>query len=337
MKYYPNILFVILIISCLFLSCKNSPEQAADIVSASQELSSHTTSADTTVFLEGLALLQQKDYDKARERLIQSSKSDNIHIKAESFLYLNALEMQLEHYADALLYLEKYHNEAFKLYRMAVDAQETMDSYKVEIDRSMERLHKRHNRLILGIVATIVLAAAIIATLVIRNKHKGIAKVGGQGHERHGGIGPAHPLPEPSVYKRHLISAEIFKQTPIYGEILELAAQSKSRYTKVLNTSRQQVLDAKLGEVFGEFAAGLETAYPLLTDNYIKLCCLSLLPLSTFAKALCFGSTETNIVKQRKHQIKKKMGCHDGSPALFEFIFAPRQDNSVSALNSAVQ
>jgi hypothetical protein len=49
---------------------------------------------------------------------------------------------------------------------------------------------------------------------------------------------------------------------------------------------------------------------------------LSLAGLSSFGRALCFGSTETSIVKQRKHKIKRKMATNEGGRQLFEFIYS---------------
>jgi hypothetical protein len=121
-----------------------------------------------------------------------------------------------------------------------------------------------------------------------------------------------------------LIDAEIFKQTPIWAEVSALAAQPSGRDAKVLTTARQEVLDAELAVRFADFAGTLRGGYPSLTAGDVKLCCLSLLPLTPFGRALCFGSTETNIVKQRKHTVKKKLAVDARGQALFDFIFEPR-------------
>jgi hypothetical protein len=83
-------------------------------------------------------------------------------------------------------------------------------------------------------------------------------------------------------------------------------------------------LDGELAARFADFAATLREGWPTLTTGDVKLCCMSLLPLTPFARALCFGSTETNIIKQRKHTIKKKLAADTRGRALFDFIFEAR-------------
>jgi hypothetical protein len=117
-------------------------------------------------------------------------------------------------------------------------------------------------------------------------------------------------------WERYRINAAKFHETAIYSEIMELAEQSPGRRAHVLPLARQEVLERELTVSFAHFAVRLQSDYPSLTAGDVKLCCLSLAGLSTWARALCFGSTETNIIRQRKHKIKQKI---DGS--LFEFIF----------------
>lgn len=81
----------------------------------------------------------------------------------------------------------------------------------------------------------------------------------------------------------------------------------------------------ELAETFSDFATTLRNTYPALTAGDVKMCCLSLLPLSPFGRALCYGSTETNIIKQRKHTIKKKLSADAPGHALFDLIFEARQ------------
>ncbi len=302
----------------LCLSCGGGADSGMDASETRQanegrQLSNPT---DTLVFLDGLQLFKQGEYDLAREQLLKSSESDNIYVKAESFLYLNALEMELERYDAARVYLEKYHAEAMKLYQKALEAENSILIHREEMELSVKRLAKMHNAFVIGTIAAAVLAAALF---LVRLRRTRFAKTPAMPQESR----PAPPHPDD--YKRHLISAEIFKQNQVYAEITELARQKRSRDTKILNAARQGVLEEKLGEVFAEFISELKSTCTL-TDNDVKLCCLSLLPLSTFAKSICFGSVEANIVKQRKHQIKKKMGDTREGAALFEFIFASRQD-----------
>ncbi len=259
--------------------------------------------ADTLALVEGLRLYEEGQYGLAREHLLESSLSGSTYIRAESFLYLNALEMELGNYATARPYLERYHTEAMQLLRRVADSEGQMT-------QQVARLDRRHKLLIGTVIGVGMLMIGALLFLSERRQ-----RFWAKQNE------PVPPSPDISHWKPYLIDAEIFKQTAIYAEIVELAQQPANRSARVLTVTRQQVLDQELAAVFADFAARLRTDFPSLTTGDVKLCCLSLLPLSSFSRALCFGSTETNIIKQRKHQIKKKLAATQGHE-LFEFIFS---------------
>jgi hypothetical protein len=129
---------------------------------------------------------------------------------------------------------------------------------------------------------------------------------------------------ERTGWRRWLVDAEIFRQTPLWAEIATLAEQTPGREARVMSTARQDSLDGERAARFADFSAAIRGEWPSLTTGDVKLCCLSLLPLTPFARALCFGSTETNIIKQRKHTIKKKLASTPRGRAMFEFIFETR-------------
>lgn len=300
--------------------------------------------ADTMALVEGLRLFEEERYDLARRQLIESASTQNPYIRAESFLYLNALEMELGNYGAARPWLERYHVEAMRLMRRAVDAER-------EMTEQAARLRRRHDLLIGGMIFLGVMLVAALLLFTRRRWGMGVLRARKQPGEESGkesgerstagwqtdpGRDDPHTTPHSphplrsaaesdiSEWKPYLIDAEIFKQTAIYAEIAELARQRPGREARVLPAVRQQVLETELAGRFSDFTARLRADYPALTAGDLKLCCLSLLPLSSFARALCFGSTETNIVKQRKHNIKKKMGSGGRDRALFEFIFSVR-------------
>ncbi len=267
---------------------------------AANPVSEAAPSPDTLALVEGLQLFERGDYDLAREQLRESARSESTWIRAESFLYLNALEMELGNYDAAGLHLNRYHAETMRLMR---DSAERMA-------RQTARLRRRQE--------TIVIVGIVFAVLVV-----GGGVWLGRRRTR---------VPEREVVnidstreqKEWLVAAENFKHTPVWEEIAALAAQKPGREARVLTTVRQEVVDAELAGTFAGFADTLRAGWPALTGGDVKLCCLSLLPLSPFGRALCFGSTETNIIKQRKHTIKKKLGDDERGHAMFEFIFAVR-------------
>jgi hypothetical protein len=269
-------------------------------------------SADTLSLFEGRQLYGEGEYELARAQLMKSAGSTSTYIRAESFLYLNAIEMELRNWDAARPWLERYHAEAVKLFRQTADAQERITIHTELTERSIASLR--------WIMVGIVGALALLTVLAIR-EHRRRMSTAQNGAER---TGRSADPPDPAVCQRHLANAEIFMRTPIYAEIAGLALQTPGKSAKVLNHARQEVLDAELAETFAEFTAELRAGYPSLTAGDVKLCCLSLSGLSSFGRALCFGSTETNIIKQRKHKIKQKLTADEGGRRLFDFIFAPR-------------
>jgi hypothetical protein len=261
-------------------------------------------STDTVALVEGLRLFEEGRYALAREQLLVSAASPGAHIRAESYLYLNALEMELGNYDAARPWLEKYHSETVRLLRQSAEASARME-------QQAARLRKRNDTLVVGILSLV--AAAGVAFVFVRRRRLGRETTNGS---------PADTAIERSPeWEKWLADVEVFKRTDIYAEIVELGAQTPGREARVLTLTRQQVLDGVLADVFSDFGTRLREEYPALTAGDVKLCCLSLAGLSPFARALCYGSTETNIVKQRKHTIKRKLAADARGRGLFEFIF----------------
>lgn len=279
-------------------------------------------SADTLALIKGVELFQERQYDLARERLMESAKSENINIRAESYLYLNALEAELGDWDAARPWLERYHAEAMNILKLATEFEEEMRRHKEETERSIVRIRR-----LVAVVVCVMVAMALLVAVIFMGRHRWRARahtsVEAGGNEKlH--TGAFRELADIFEWRRHLAGVEVFMQTPVYTEIAELERQRADRRAQVLSNVRQQALDAVLAGAFSEFMAELRAAYPSLTPGDVKLCCLSLVPLSSFGRAICFGSTETNIIKQRKHKIKRKLASDDAGRELFEFIFAAR-------------
>ncbi len=296
-----------------------------------------TTIDDETALELGLELFHRDEFDPARKQLLVSARSRDAYIRAESFLYLNALETELGNYDTARAYLERYHAETMSLMRRATHAEQQMTE-------RMARLDRRNNLIIGGLV--LVGLALIAVWLVVQRRRSDVtsrrkatehstdfAEVLGSPHGGAGGAESGGGTISQSLLasdrnrienrQPYLDEAEVFRQTPIYAEIVELSNQKADRNARVLSLVRQDDLDGELERSFAQFRKFLREEYSALTAGDIKLACLSLVPLTSFGRALCWGSTETNIIKQRKHQIKKKLSTPSGR-ALFEFIFSLR-------------
>lgn len=115
---------------------------------------------------------------------------------------------------------------------------------------------------------------------------------------------------------------EQFKKRPIYKRIIELSNQIKDKDYKILTYTEQEVLDQEIKKRFSRFISEVKSSFPGLTDDDIKLCCLSLLKLDTNSISLCFTVSGANTIKQRRFRIKQKMADESGNSLMYDFIFS---------------
>jgi hypothetical protein len=239
--------------------------------------------SDSLALVEGIELLERESFDAAREKLIESTRSEDARIRTRAFLYLSSLEMEVEDFIAAQAYMQLYHTEGMALFREALETENRKSGGGWQ-----------------WVVLSIATAAGVLLATKMRTRRK-----------------PSTPKFDISQWRRYLTDVEKFRQTAIYSEIVELAEQKeRGRNARILTSDRQEALDKELMVVFAQFAVRLQSEYPTLTTGEVKFCCLSLTGLSSWARALCLGSTETNIVKQRKHKIKVKLPAE-----LVGFIF----------------
>lgn len=317
--------FILCVVCCLS-GCKSEPMPSGIDTSPDEEIaiSIHT---DSLELLEGIASVEREEYEMARAHLLKSAESENIPVRTESYLYLNFIETRLKNYDKALTYLEHYHKNAMSLFTLANDAQREALYQKQELNSillTMEDQHKR--RWVLSVALLIVLLGVFLLWIYLERKkvYFFFRKKKRELDRLTTDIQSKEDERSTISYHTYLLQADNFLQTPIYGEIKKLEKQQKNRECRVLSYSKQEELQFEMDKVFEFFQHDLNNLEINLTSNDIKLCCLSLLPLSTYCKALCFGSTETGIIKQRKHYIKKKMKQASDSALLFDFIFSQR-------------
>lgn len=289
------------------------------------EFSIHSDSLDLQ---KGIYYVEKSEYDSARYFLLKSAESPSIPIKTESYLYLNFIETRLQNYDLALVYLEQYHKNAMLLFNRALEAEDSIKNHKDNINEtinSIENQSKKELRII--IIFCVILVLIIFLLIYLQQKKLFIFS-----NHRKAELDRLNSVIQLKIKKKqslsydaYLLQAETFKQTAIYAEIKDLETQQRNRNAKVLTNEKQHQLKQEIDRIFKNFQDELNGCGAKLTENDIKLCCLSLLPLSSYAKALCFGSTETNITKQRKHYIKKKMTEDSDNSLLFDFIFSLKE------------
>ena len=130
------------------------------------------------------------------------------------------------------------------------------------------------------------------------------------------------------------LQCEIFKRTKIFARILELDIQKDDKKSKdILNNKEQEALKQEINNIFSTFIGNLRDNYSALTDEDLLFCCLYLLKLPNLTISMCFGSTNTNRIKQRKFRIKEKMKDLNDT-FLFDFIFSSQKEiNNVTNKN----
>lgn len=101
----------------------------------------------------------------------------------------------------------------------------------------------------------------------------------------------------------------LFAQTNIYKKVIALSKQevSNNNELKVLTTTELSNLKKTVFEIYDDYISDLHQKYPKLTEDDILCLCLNEAKLSTLTIALCFGTTNTHTINQRKSRIKERM------------------------------
>jgi hypothetical protein len=277
----------------------------------------------------GISFAEKQEYDSARFFLLKSAESTDIPIKTESYLYLNFIETRLENYELAMTYLEQYHKNAMTLFHRAMET-EKIKGHSDNLTDTILSIKRRNklNLFLWGIFMLMLLAAISILIYLHRKGVRFFSKVKNVKLKNlDSEIESKREQIRIIGYSSFALQADIFKQTPLYAEIKALENQGRDKNAKVLNYEKQNLLEKELNRTFTNFQSTLMDSGAKLTQNDIKLCCLSLLPINNWAKALCFGSTDISIVKQRKHYIKQKMTKDSDNLSLFEFIFSATRNS----------
>lgn len=111
-----------------------------------------------------------------------------------------------------------------------------------------------------------------------------------------------------------------FRETRIYHKIMALSAQ-KEKGGKVLAYTEQGELYGEINKCFARFIKDLSDTFPILTDDDVIICCLSVLGFSSLSMSSLFAVSGSNTIKQRKHRVKQKMDRYPESSFLRNIVF----------------
>lgn len=101
----------------------------------------------------------------------------------------------------------------------------------------------------------------------------------------------------------------LFEQSDIYKKVYAISQQTdiEEKKRKVLTTVEQDKLQQTIFGIYEEYVSYLKKEYPRLMEKDILLLCLQKTKLSSLTIALCFGSTNTQAINQRRSRLKDRM------------------------------
>ncbi|MPM79146.1 hypothetical protein SDC9_126179 [bioreactor metagenome] len=109
--------------------------------------------------------------------------------------------------------------------------------------------------------------------------------------------------------QREEVQHTFFRQSAIYKKINKLAKQDTADKKKinVLNLSDQESLRDTIFAIYNDSITELRLRHPRLTDEDIIFLCLEKNNLPSSIIAYCFGSTNTQVIDQRRYRLKERM------------------------------
>ena len=109
--------------------------------------------------------------------------------------------------------------------------------------------------------------------------------------------------------QREEVQHAFFRQSAIYKKINKLAKQDTADKKKinVLNLSDQESLRDTIFAIYNDSITELRLQHPRLTDEDIIFLCLEKNNLPSSIIAYCFGSTNTQVINQRRYRLKERM------------------------------
>ena len=282
------------------------------------------------------------EYDSAKYCLLKAASSDYLYTKASCYYFLNQIEDSLQNTVESKNYLRKYHElrDSIELQKRRSNIDKNIHFY--DLYTELEQINKNYRTRNIIVVVSTILVSLFLLIILKKNRQKRddnrqkekkikelinqikitkqtIAKLENHKSEN-----------EESIFLQEKIGelqCKMFKMKDIYLIIEQLKEQDKviRKDKKVLKVEEQIILQEEISLCFSEFTQSLQEVCPQLNDDDIKLCCLTKLGLSLNVICLCFGSTNTNSIRQRKYKLKKKLTEESNNVELFYSIFPKKE------------
>jgi tetratricopeptide (TPR) repeat protein len=301
-----------------------------------QELQKVKENNPSIYFNKGSLFMELQQYDSARYYLLLSSDCDYIYTQAASYACLSDLETIRGNHEKSNFYLKKYDELHDSIDNDSRMAEIKTITHKYNIQTAVAQL-KTKQRIKIGIILafSVFLLLVTIGIFIIGDKKK---KIKHQVQEKKIlDLQSQILLTQNTILKRQQVQPEVnnqkdpdqkelnilqnqiddlqckmFRMKPIYATIQQLVKQERTpkEEKKILKFQDRQILKEEIYICFSEFINKLKEACPSIKEEDIELCCLSKLGLPLTVICLCFGVQETDSIRQRKYQLKKRMREH---------------------------
>lgn len=283
----------------------------------------------------GYAFINRQQLDSAECYFHLALKDTTIETRALAYYGLKDVMEEKKDYHQALVYSGRYSGLMDSIYFFKQSSEVEQKAYKYEADLSVYKEKMNMKLMLFVIVSSSLLAIALSMLLVQRVSRR--RKMLQLEYERDKAALDANvaelqyriaslrreqekdkehiSLKEQEVRKLADEKAELcnvlFEKTPIYKKIEQLSMQSKGKRqqeVQILLEKEQTQLRSTVSEIYKDYLAYLNHAYPKYTEDDCLLSCLSLCGWDDFTIALCFGKTSKQVVVQRRYRLKYKEG-----------------------------
>lgn len=284
--------------------------------------------------------LSEGKFDSAKYYLEKSLLDTDLYQKRDSYRSLAYIEKELGHFENAFQYIEEYVNITNSLN----DEEEIMQIghlvYKHNAETQVKNEHVKAQRSIgISIIVGIILCFVVIVIYQNRlNERKRLQlqyeqsskdmdykqSVLQQNIEDNrtmiAFLQQGQKDTKEEIKQREQTIAQLkeeklrlrnwlFEQGDIYKKVYAISQQTdiEERKRKVLTTVEQDKLQQTIFGIYEEYVSYLKKEYPRLMEKDILLLCLQKTKLSSLTIALCFGSTNTQAINQRRSRLKDRM------------------------------
>lgn len=288
----------------------------------------------------GDLFLSEGKYDSSRYYLEKSLLDTNLYQKRDSYRSLAYLEKELGNFENAFYNLEEFVNIEDSLYDERKMQEIGHLVYKHNAEMQVKNEHVKAQRSI-GVSVVVGIIICLLVILVYQNRLNERKRLQLQYEQSSKDMGYKQSVLQQNIEDNRTMIAFLqqgqkdtkeeikqreqtiaqlkeeklrlrnwlFEQSDIYKKVYAISQQTdiEEKKRKVLTTVEQDKLQQTIFGIYEEYVSYLKKEYPRLMEKDILLLCLQKTKLSSLTIALCFGSTNTQAINQRRSRLKDRM------------------------------